>query len=58
MLPAAASADAAFRERFRREADLAATLWHPHIVGVHDHGEYQGRLWLATDFVDGIDADA
>jgi hypothetical protein len=22
--------------RFTREADLAAKVWHPHIVGVHD----------------------
>jgi len=30
------TADNDFRERFHREADLAATLFHPHIVGVHD----------------------
>ncbi|HZE16197.1 MAG TPA: serine/threonine protein kinase, partial [Mycobacterium sp.] len=30
------TADGEFRERFNREADLAATLWHPHIVAVHD----------------------
>ncbi|MEB3071530.1 serine/threonine-protein kinase [Mycolicibacter sp. MYC017] len=56
VLPAAVSADPAFRERFNREADLAATLWHPHIVGVHDRGEYQGQLWIAMDHVDGSDA--
>ena len=50
------SADASFRERFLREADLASTLWHPHIVGVHDRGEYEGQLWLSMDFVDGRDA--
>ena len=33
------SADAEYRQRFNREADIAATLWHPHIVGVHDRGE-------------------
>jgi serine/threonine-protein kinase len=53
-----ASADEQFRASFHRRADLAATLWHPHIVGVHDHGEYQGLLWLAMDFVDGTDAGA
>lgn len=56
VLPAAVSADPAFRERFNREADLAATLWHPHIVGVHDRGEYRGQLWIAMDHVDGSDA--
>ncbi len=47
------SADPSFRERLLREADLASTLWHPHVVGVHDRGEYQGQLWIAMDFVDG-----
>lgn len=50
------SADPAFRDRFHREADLAATLFHPHIVGVHDRGEYDGQLWISLDFVDGPDA--
>lgn len=50
------SADPNFRERFLREADLASTLWHPHIVGVHDRGEHDGQLWIAMDFVDGQDA--
>ena len=50
------SADSSFRERFLREADLASTLWHPHIVGVHDRGEHDGQLWISMDFVDGEDA--
>jgi serine/threonine-protein kinase len=50
------SGDASFRERFIREADIAATLWHPNIVGVHDRGEYEGQLWIAMDYVDGVDA--
>ena len=40
----------------QREADLASTLWHPHIVGVHDRGEADGQLWISMDFVDGVDA--
>ena len=56
VLPVEVSADADFRVRFEREADLVATLWHPHIVGVHDRGEDEGRLWIAMDFVDGSDA--
>ena len=51
-----ATDDESFRARFVREADLAATLWHPHIVGVHDRGEYDGRLWISMDYVDGTDA--
>lgn len=58
ILPAELSADADYRRRFEREADLAASLWHPHIVGVHDRGEFDGRLWLSMDYVDGADAAA
>lgn len=56
ILPAALTEDAAFRERFNREADVASSLFHPHIVGVHDRGEFDGQLWLSMDFVDGTDA--
>jgi serine/threonine-protein kinase len=38
------SSDASFRERFIREADPAAGLRHPHIVGIHDRGEHEGQL--------------
>lgn len=56
LLPPEWSADDEYRARFNREADLASTLWHPHIVGVHDRGEEDGQLWLSMDFVDGLDA--
>ena len=55
ILPAEVSADSDFRNRFNREADLAATLFHPHIVGVHDRGEFDGQLWISMDYVDGTD---
>lgn len=56
ILPTALSADPEFRERFNREADLAAALFHPHIVGVHDRGDFEGQLWIAMDYVEGTDA--
>jgi serine/threonine protein kinase len=56
ILSLAATADEEFRARFTREAELAATLWHPHIVGVLDRGEYDGRLWISMEYVDGTDA--
>ncbi len=56
ILSLAATADEEFRARFNREAELAATLWHPHIVGVLDRGEFNGRLWISMNYVDGTDA--
>lgn len=51
-----ATANDEFRIRFEREANIAAGLWHPHIVGLHDRGEFEGRLWITMDYVDGTDA--
>ncbi len=56
ILSLAATADEEFRARFIREAELAATLWHPNIVGVLDRGEFNGRLWISMEYVDGTDA--
>ncbi|KKW63063.1 serine/threonine protein kinase, partial [Mycolicibacterium elephantis] len=56
VLPASVSNDREYRERFNREADIAATLWHPHIVGVHDRGDFEGQLWISMDYVEGTDA--
>jgi serine/threonine-protein kinase len=56
ILPTEVSADAEFHGRFNREAELASTLYHPHSVGVHDRGEYDGQLWISMDYVDGPDA--
>ncbi|MFE3445565.1 serine/threonine-protein kinase [Nocardia sp. NPDC059180] len=50
------SADAEFRARFVREADLAARLDHPNVIAVHDRGVSDGLLWIAMQYVDGIDA--
>jgi len=56
VLRADVSADSDYRARFEREADLASTLWHPHIVGVHDRGDIDAQLWITMDYVDGTDA--
>jgi serine/threonine-protein kinase len=56
ILPASVSADSEYRQRFAREADMAASLWHPHIVAVHDRGEDDGQLWITMDYVEGTDA--
>src|SRR5882724_3498869 len=46
-------ADAAARRRFQREAQMASSLNHPHIVTVHDVGEFLGRQYLVMECVDG-----
>nr|WP_082947744.1 serine/threonine-protein kinase [Mycobacterium sp. E2479] len=56
VLPTDVSADPDYRARFNREAELASTLYHAHIVGVHDRGEEAGQLWISMDYVDGVDA--
>ncbi|MGW0037978.1 protein kinase domain-containing protein [Gordonia sp. NPDC003376] len=56
VLSASMSADENFRRRFIREADLAAGLDHPHIVGVYDRGEHDGQLWITMRYVEGRDA--
>ncbi len=39
--------------RFRLEAQTAGRLNHPYVVGVYDFGEYDGRLFLVMELVDG-----
>lgn len=56
ILPADMSASPEFRARFNREAELVASLYNPHIVGIHDRGEYKGQLWISMDYIDGPDA--
>jgi YVTN family beta-propeller protein len=48
----------AFRERFLRESELAATIDHPNVLPVYDAGETDGVLWIAMRYVAGIDLAA
>jgi serine/threonine-protein kinase len=47
------AADPAFVERFRREAQAAANLSHPNIVGVYDWGAEGGTYFIVMEYVDG-----
>jgi serine/threonine-protein kinase len=47
-----------FRERFTREARIAAALQHPNIVTVYDAGELDGLLYLAMQYIQGSDLSA
>ncbi len=55
ILRAEVSSDEEFRRRFINEAEFAAAISHPNIVTVHDRGECDGQLWIASQYVDGTD---
>jgi Tol biopolymer transport system component/predicted Ser/Thr protein kinase len=46
-------ADATARRRFQREAQMASSLNHPHILTVYDAGEIEGKQYLVTEYIDG-----
>src|SRR5437660_3922553 len=52
------AADAAFRARFLRESQLAASIEHPHVVPVLRVDEGDGVLFIAMRFIHGSDLAA
>ncbi len=44
-----------YRARFTREATVLARLDSPHVVQIYDHGEHDGCLYIATQYVGGGD---
>ncbi|HEU4749580.1 MAG TPA: Stk1 family PASTA domain-containing Ser/Thr kinase, partial [Acidimicrobiia bacterium] len=53
MLHAQYSNDEAFVKRFRREAQAAANLAHPNIVGIYDWGQADTTYFIVMELVDG-----
>jgi serine/threonine protein kinase len=53
ILAPALSSDPSFVARFRREAQAAAGLSHPNIVGVYDWGEALGSYFIVMEYVPG-----
>ena len=47
------SADEAFVKRFRREAQAAANLSHPNIVGIYDWGQEGSTYFIVMELVEG-----
>jgi serine/threonine protein kinase len=53
MIRAGAHAGPQERARFRVEAEAVASLSHPHIIQIHDYGEWDGMPYLAMEFAEG-----
>ena len=58
VLTTSVQGDGQFRERFLREANVAATLDHPNIVGFRTAGEAGGQLYVVMEYVPGRSAAA
>ena len=54
ILPPDIGKDAAFTERFMREARALAKLNHPGIVTIYDFGRADGLYFFLMEFVDGV----
>ena len=53
VLQAQFARDPSFLIRFKREAQAAASLSHPNIVGVYDTGSEDGTHFIVMEYVDG-----
>jgi beta-lactam-binding protein with PASTA domain/predicted Ser/Thr protein kinase len=45
--------DGEFVQRFQREAQSAAGLQHPNVVGIFDRGSFRDTYFIAMEYVDG-----
>ena len=55
LMAAGLAEDEAFRERFLRESELAASIDHPNIVPIYEAGESDELLFIAMRYVEGSD---
>ena len=51
------SQNTSFRERFQRESRAAAILQEPHVIPIHDWGEFDGHLYIDMRLVQGQTLD-
>lgn len=47
------SSDDAFVRRFRKEAQAAANLTHPNIVGIYDWGQFDSTYYIVMELIEG-----
>ncbi|HEY3747419.1 MAG TPA: serine/threonine-protein kinase [Gemmatimonadaceae bacterium] len=45
------------RKRFLHEAQAAASLQHPNVVCIYDLGDFNGHLFIAMEFIQGVDLE-
>ena len=55
LLPPEFARNTGYEQRFRREAHAAARLQEPHVIPIHDWGEYDGILYIDMRLVEGQD---
>jgi tetratricopeptide (TPR) repeat protein len=53
ILSPALASDPDHKARFLQAAGAAAMVTHPHVAAVHEVGESEGRVWVATELVEG-----
>jgi serine/threonine-protein kinase len=54
LLPSSFAQDSGYIQRFVREAQIAAQLNHPNLIGCYDFGESQWGYYFIMEFVEGI----